>query len=362
VDCLVVDDCPIGHLCIDKTCVTGCNSDRDCPGDLHCDDSLGEHGACVECLIDDDCGGDEVCHDNICRFSCSSNDDCSVPTPVCDLVTGACVPCLVKADCLIGHLCVDQVCVPGCEDDQDCPAGDECESGQCQEECIPSGEEVCDGDDNNCDGRTDAEDPQLVLEECELTEGVCAGSHHPASQCLNGSWEACTPEEYGPAFGDEVCDGLDTDCSGGSDDGMQLDCQDDYVCQADECIFSGGCTSECQEGSTDCSWLDSSYVKICRDIDEDPCLEWDQEDCPPNSYCDPIIFNRCVCDYDQCGGVCCSYGQVCDGSDDCCTPACPARTCGTDGCGGSCECDLPNDQCLDYVCVCTPACAGKQCG
>jgi Cys-rich repeat protein len=375
VECMEDGDCAAGFICREHTClrgcrddgdcpgnacVPGCTSDRDCPAGLYCASDQGDHGACVECIENAHCPEAYICHNNTCTFSCTTDNDCSVPLPVCDAQSGACVACLSKGDCTVGHLCVDQVCVPGCEDDRDCPTGQECQGGQCREVCVPSGDEQCDTIDNDCDGRTDAADPQLVLSPCELTAGVCAGSHHDAGQCVGGQWQQCGADQYGPRFGDEVCDGLDTNCDGTGDDGLQLDCQADYVCANGQCEFTGGCTSECAQGDTDCSILDTANIKVCRNIDSDPCLEWDREPCPAYSSC-LWPLNECTCDYQGCADVCCADGQICY-RDACCAPNCPARTCGSDGCGGSCECDLPNDQCQNGVCVCTRSCAGKECG
>jgi hypothetical protein len=80
--------------------------------------------------------------------------------------------------------------------------------------------EVCDGQDNDCDGKTDAADPTLSLGACDNQTGVCSGATHPASQCVNGQWQACTAAEYGafaPTYGSEACDNLDNDCNGSKD-------------------------------------------------------------------------------------------------------------------------------------------------
>jgi hypothetical protein len=48
-----------------------------------------------------------------------------------------------------------------------------------------------------------------------------------------------------------------------------------------------------------------------------------------------------------------------------CTPSCFGRTCGDDGCGGSCGLCAAGKSCLGGNCVggpCTASCAGKQCG
>ena len=79
--------------------------------------------------------------------------------------------------------------------------------------------EVCDGDDNNCNGLVDAQDGLLVLAPCELQQGVCQGSLHRPGLCQNGLWQPCQAVDYGQLFGQEVCgNSLDEDCSGFQND------------------------------------------------------------------------------------------------------------------------------------------------
>jgi hypothetical protein len=46
----------------------------------------------------------------------------------------------------------------------------------------------------------------------------------------------------------------------------------------------------------------------------------------------------------------------------CCTPNCAGKTCGSDGCLGTCGSCFSNETCQSGKCVCLPDCSGKQCG
>ncbi len=92
-------------------------------------------------------------------------------------------------------------------------AGDGCE-------CLPTGHEICDGEDNDCDGATDAADDSFAAP-CPLQEGVCLGA---AAQCTNGQLIDCEERDY-EAFSDlyqagieTLCDGADNNCDGREDE------------------------------------------------------------------------------------------------------------------------------------------------
>jgi hypothetical protein len=50
------------------------------------------------------------------------------------------------------------------------------------------------------------------------------------------------------------------------------------------------------------------------------------------------------------------------GSNPVCTPSCSGRSCGPDGCGGTCGTCRTGTTCSGGSCVCVPQCSGKTCG
>jgi MYXO-CTERM domain-containing protein len=101
--------------------------------------------------------------------------------------------------------------------------------GSCTGGVLPSAE-VCDSMDNDCNGQTD----ENLSRTCQSACG--AGTE----VCTNGGWSGCTA----PQPSQEICDGLDNDCDGAID-GDDAICDNGGVCVDGVCVIPGGDGSGC---------------------------------------------------------------------------------------------------------------------
>jgi hypothetical protein len=105
--------------------------------------------------------------------------------------------------------------------------------------CVPAGDELCNGIDDDCDGTAD-EGFDGVGEACTVGLGACAVEG--ITICLpDGSASACEGEPGMPAVG-EVCNTVDDDCDGVVDEGYTVGA----FCQFNE----GECNSRGEEVCT----------------------------------------------------------------------------------------------------------------
>ena len=170
-------------------------------------DCVGDVGAASESCnnLDDDCNG--VVDNGFNKLTdpryCNNCAGCTLAHAVPGCSGGACT----VAGCLAGWVNLDGVASNGCE-----------------YACTASGQEVCDGVDNDCDGLVDQADPSLLVPAnfCK-TAGECAGTSPTCTGATGWDCIYADPDVERQANGDPVleesrCDGKDNDCDGGADE------------------------------------------------------------------------------------------------------------------------------------------------
>jgi outer membrane protein assembly factor BamB len=237
--CPLTKFCKVHLDCLSLACIFGvCSAPT-------CDD-----GAKNQDESDVDCGG--KCPGCVDGKYCQGNGDCESG----DCGGGTCISCGdglkngTESDVDCGGKCGP--CLDGkhCGKPVDCESG-ACEGGTCCSpnacgECTTTPVEVCDGKDNDCDGKTDDGLPPGEL--CPKQDGVCKGSKQ---QCVKGvmTCDASVYLAFNSAYQvtESKCDDKDNDCNGKIDEPPQC-CEPQ--CSGKEC-GDDGCGGECGPCSSD---------------------------------------------------------------------------------------------------------------
>ena len=299
-------DCPEAEACsalgvCEPACVADC-TDKDC----------GDDGCGGEC---GDCDSDETCTlSGLCAPSCVP--DCTDKDCGDDGCGATCGDCDNGETCTLSGLCAPN-CVPDCTDKScgddgcgstcgDCDNGEECnELGRCELPCVPDctdklcGDDGCGGSCGDC----------TANEEC-TADGLCE--------------LPCAPDCTDKLCGDDGCGGSCGDCAdaelctGSGACVSEIDCWALNLCLATCGAEDEACDGACRERA---ALATQDLYDAYRDCDDIMCGDIS----PP--ACQALRAANCQTTFDAC-------------QDASCVPDCEFKTCGDDGCGGSCgECE-----------------------
>lgn len=265
-----------------------------------------------------------------------STPSCVPATETCDNADNDCDG---KVDEDVTKMCGKNVgiCKPGTVA---CHNGTwEDEATQCQGAVMPMAAEACDQTqlDENCNG--------ISNEGCNCQDGdmmPCGNSNPPCKQgqtvCMNGKWPT---ECQGAVEGiEEICDGVDNDCSGRADDAGDALCQSGKRCagalKCVECITNQDCSG--RAAMTCKAWSCNSSSHTCQQQNAEQGTA-----CGAGNKCNAGSCVRCITDGD------CPSGQ------ECASNACKQKVfCGNgtvdsgEKCDGNCptSCNPSSDPCL----------------
>ena len=337
------------------------DTSADCPGGPGC--ACKDNGDCQTglCIDDDNVVSGRACAKK-CENSCSSGYTCAnVPGAGGDIGSMCmpkflhlCEPCSASKDCeslgLKDSACVDQgalgkFCGVLCSSETDCPADYACAQvptaeGGSLKQCVKKADDklapfgVC-----GCtNGAVQKKLATACFVEVKDPQGNVTGKCAGVRTCTNAGLSACAAPEAKA----EVCNGVDDDCDGQTD---EASCDDGKPCTKDTCDGKSGCKyaeldgDPCDADGTVCTENDKCAAGVCvaggkKDCDDkNPCTS---DSCDLAKGCTQVADDGKPCDADGtactsgdvCQGAKCQQGQqvACDDGNPCTKDSCDAKT------------------------------------
>ncbi|MEE2755100.1 MAG: MopE-related protein [Myxococcota bacterium] len=138
-------------------------------------------------------------------------------------------------------------------------------------------DEMCNGLDDDCDGRTDENAGDARLDCQTNLLGVCQAGQ---TRCNNGQIQCVATRNPGR----EVCDSLDNDCDGTTDENAP---NVGDMCQTGEAGICGPGTRQCENGQMLCVSNSNGEIETCDRSDEDCDGRIDEDAAGAGELCDP---------------------------------------------------------------------------